>query len=85
MMSVKNDDEPFKTAAVAVARERVATARSMWASVETHLAPQIKLTAWTCKLGVRGWAAPESAENEGGVFSAAERAFFTPFFASTVP
>ena len=48
MWSVKNDDEPFKTAAAAVARERVATARSMWASVEARLALQIKLTAWTC-------------------------------------
>ena len=85
MMSVKNDDEPFKTAAVAVARERVATARSMWASVETHLVPQIKLTAWTCKLGVRGRAAPESAENEGEVFSAAERAFLTRFCVWSVP
>ena len=79
MMSVKKDDEPFKSAAAAVARERVATARSMWASVEARLALQIKLTPWTCKLGVRGRAAPESAENEGRWFSSAKRAFFTRF------
>ena len=62
MRSVDKDDEPFETAAVAVARERVSTVCSLWTSVETHQVPQIKLTAWTCKLGVRGRAAPESAE-----------------------
>ena len=45
MSSVKNDDEPFETAAVAVAREQMATACSMWASVEARLMLQIKLTA----------------------------------------
>ena len=45
MMSVKNDDESFKTAAVADVGERVATAWSMWASVEARLVLQIKLTA----------------------------------------
>ena len=65
MCSVNNDDEPFETAAVSVARKHVATECSMWASVETLLALQIKLTPWTCKVGVRGPAAPESAENEG--------------------
>ena len=65
MWSVKNDDEPFKTAAVSVVRERVATARSMWASVEARLALQIKLTAWTCKARRRRTPAPERAENEG--------------------
>ena len=65
MCSVNKDDEPFEPAAAAVARERVSTVCSLWMSVETHLVPQIKLTAWTCKLGVRGRAAPESAENEG--------------------
>ena len=48
MMSVKNDEELVKMAAVAAAQERMATARSMWASVETHLLLQIKLTAWIC-------------------------------------
>ena len=47
--SVNNDDEPFKTAAVAVAREQMTTARSMWASEESRLALQIKLMSWTCK------------------------------------
>ena len=69
MWSVNNDDEPFEAAAVAVARKHVATECSMWASVETLMAPQIKLTPWTCNVGVRGPAAPESAENEGEVFS----------------
>ena len=65
MWSVNNDDEPFEDAAVAVARECVPIVCSLWMSVETFLAPQIKLTPWTCKVGVRGLAAPESAENEG--------------------
>ena len=78
MCSVKNeDDEPFKTAAAAVARERVATARSMWASVEARLALQIKLTAWTCKLGGRSRQSCKSLQNEGPWFSSAERAFST--------
>ena len=76
MWSINNDDEPLETASAAVAREHVATVCSMWASVKAHLVLQIKLTAWICKLGVRGRAAPESAENEGTSFSAAERAFF---------
>ena len=49
MWSVNNDDEPFEAAAVAVARKHVATECSMWASVETLMAPQIKLTPWTWK------------------------------------
>ena len=53
MCSVNKDDEPFEPAAVAVARERVSTVCSLCASVETLLAPQIKLTPWTCKVGVR--------------------------------
>ena len=65
MCSVNKDDEPFEPAAVAVARKRVSTVCSLWMSVETLLAPQIKLTAWTCKLDVRGRATPESPENEG--------------------
>ena len=56
MCSVNNDDEPFETAAVSVARKHVATECSMWASVKAHLVLQIKLTAWICKLGVRGRA-----------------------------
>ena len=85
MWSVNKDDEPFEPAAVAVARECVPIVCSLWMSVETLLALKIKLTAWTCKLGVRGRAAPESAENEGEVFSAAERAFLTGFLAWSVP
>ena len=45
MWSVNNDDEPFETVAVAVAREHVATVCSVWASAEAQLALQIKLTA----------------------------------------
>ena len=85
MMSVKTDDEPVKTAAVAVAQERVATAWSTWASVESHLVLRVKLTAWTCKARRRRMRTPGNAENEGGVFSATERAFRTRFVASTVP
>ena len=47
MRSVDKDDEPFETAAVAVARERVSTVCSLWTSVETHQVPQIKLTGPT--------------------------------------
>ena len=49
MWSVKNDDESLETAAVAAAREQMVTACSIWASVESHLALKIKLTAWTWK------------------------------------
>ena len=76
---MKSDDEPLETASAAVAPEHVATVCSMWASVKAHLVLQIKLTAWTCKLGVRGRAAPESAENEGSWFSRLETAFDTRF------
>ena len=48
MWSVKNDEESLETAAVAAAREQMVTACSIWASVESHLALKIKLTAWTC-------------------------------------
>ena len=47
MLSVKNGHEPFKMAAAAAARAQMATACSMWASVEARLALQIKVTAWT--------------------------------------
>ena len=79
MWSVNKDDEPFEPAASAVARECVSIVYSLWMSVETLLALKIKLTAWTCKLGVRGRAAPESAENEGSWFSRLETAFDTRF------
>ena len=49
MWSVKNDEESLETAAVAAAREQMVTACSIWASLESHLALQIKLIAWTWK------------------------------------
>ena len=49
MWSVKNDEESLETAAVTAAREQMVTACSIWASVESHLALKIKLTAWTWK------------------------------------
>ena len=48
MWSVKNDEESLETAAVTAAREQMVTACSIWASVESHLALKIKLTAWIC-------------------------------------
>ena len=63
MWSVNNDDEPFKTAAVAVAREEVATSYSVWASEEARLALQIKLTAWTWKTRRRRAAGPAETAN----------------------
>ena len=69
MWSVKNDDETFKTTAAADARERVATAQSIWASVEKQLVLQIKLTAWTCKLGGGSRQLLQVLQNEGPSFS----------------
>ena len=62
---MKSDDEPFETVAVAAAREQMATAYSMWASLEPQLALQIKLTAWTCKLGGRSRRTCKRVQNEG--------------------
>ena len=65
MWSVNNDDEPFEPAALAVAWECVSIVCSLWVSVKTLLALQIKLTAWTCKLGGRSWRSCKMLQNEG--------------------
>ena len=61
MWSVKNDEESLETAAVAAAWEQMVTACSMWASLESHLALKIKLTAWTWK--ARRWRTAVSQDS----------------------
>ncbi len=53
----------LETAAAAAAREQMVTACSIWASVESHLALKIKLTAWTCKTRWPLAAAPARGAN----------------------
>ena len=80
MWPVRIDDEPFEMAALAAAREQMTTAPcSMWASVEARLALQIKLTAWTWKLGGRVRQLLQGVQNEGTQISPAKRAFLVRF------
>ena len=79
MWSVNKHDESFGPAAVAAAQEPVSTVCSLWMSVKTHLVPQIKLTAWTCKLGGRSWRSSQVLQNEGRHCSSTEQAFDTRF------
>ena len=79
MRSVKNDDEPFETVALAVVREQVTTACSMWASVEPRLVLQIKLTAWPALLAGSVRQLLQGVLTEGTHCSSLEHAFCTRF------
>ena len=79
MWSVKNDEESLETAAVTAAREQMVTACSIWASVESHLALKIKLTAWTCMARQPRTAGSRTLQNEGTQNAPAEQAFSVRF------
>ena len=84
MWSVKNDDESLETAAVAPAREQMVTACSIWASVESHLALKIKLTAWTCMARQPRTAGSQDCAKRRPLVLFSEKSFFDAVFNAVV-
>ena len=75
MMSVKNDDEPFDSAAVAAAREQMLTTCNVPASAAPVLGAQTTWRHWSCSARRRRRPAPAGAAKRRTTSLVTEKSF----------
>ena len=75
MMSVKNEDEPFESAAVAAAWEQMVTACNVPAAAEPMLGSQTTWRHWSCSARRRRRPAPAGAAKRRNTELVTEKSF----------